>query len=74
MGGQRYSEQFKRDAARLVIEENYSVNAAAESVGVSHTSLTRWVDRYGDQADRTKRTYASKDDEIEALRGEVRKR
>jgi transposase len=73
MRQQRYSEQFKRDAVRLVIEEGYTVNAAAESVGVTHTTMTRWVDRYGDDADRSKRKYASKDDEIDALRDEVRR-
>ena len=73
MSGQRYSEQFKRDAARLVIEEGYTVNAAAESVNVTHTTMSKWVARYGDEADRAKRTYASKDDELDALRQENRR-
>ena len=73
MGRQRYSEQFKRDASRLVAEEGYSINAAAESVGVTHTTMTRWVDRYGDEADRTKRKFASKEDELESLREENRR-
>jgi len=73
MGRRRYSEQFKRDAARLVIEENYSINAAAESVGVGHTTLTRWVGLYGDEADQTKRKFASKDDELTVLREENRR-
>ncbi|NNE45347.1 MAG: transposase [Rhodothermales bacterium] len=73
MSGQRYSEQFKRDAARLVTEESYSINAAAESVGVTHTTLSRWVDRYGDEADQSKRKFASKDDELAILREENRR-
>lgn len=72
MARKQFSEQFKRDAVALVIEEGYSINAAAQSVGVSHTSMTKWVDRYGEQADRSKRQYASKDDELEALRDENR--
>ena len=31
------------------------------------------ADRYGEQADRSKRRYASKDDELEALRAECRR-
>ena len=73
MARKTYSEQFKRDAVRLVVEEGYSVNAAADAVGVSHKSLTTWVGRYGDQVDRKKRRYDSKDDELEALREEVRR-
>ena len=74
MGGQRYSEQFKRDAVRLVTEEGYSVNAAAKAVGVGHTSLTTWVGKYGDGPEAgSKRQYASKDEELEALKAENRR-
>jgi len=73
MARRKYSEQFKRDAARLVIEDGYSINAAAESIGVTHTTMTRWVDQFGDEADRSKRKFASKDDEIAELREENRR-
>ena len=73
MARKTYSEQFRRDAVCLVVEEGYTINAAAESVGVTHTTMSAWVDRYGEQADRSKRRYASKDDELEALREENRR-
>ena len=73
MSARRYSEQFKRDAARLVIEEGYSINAAAEAVDVTHRTMARWVDQYGDDAERSKRQFASKDDELEALKEENRR-
>jgi transposase len=38
----RYSEEFKRDAVRLVTEERYTFKAAAEAVGVSEKSLRDW--------------------------------
>lgn len=38
----RYSDQFKRDALRLVNQERYTFRAAAEAVGVSEKSLREW--------------------------------
>lgn len=35
----RYSEEFKRDAVRLVTEEGYAFAAAAQAVGVSDRTL-----------------------------------
>ena len=47
--GRRYrsfSEEFKRDAVRLVVEENYTFKAAAEAVGVSPASLRDWYRKF----------------------------
>lgn len=69
MSNVRYTDQFKKDAARLVIEEGYSLNAAAEAVGVCHTTIKSWVARHRDQLPaRTK--FASQEDELEHLRKE----
>jgi len=38
----RFSDEFKRDAVRLVAEEQYSFKAAATAVGVSEQSLRAW--------------------------------
>lgn len=38
----RFSEEFKRDAVRLVSEEKYSFKAAAAAVNVSEQSLRAW--------------------------------
>jgi len=38
----RYSDDFKRDAVRLVVEEKYTFVAAAKGVGVSVKSLREW--------------------------------
>ena len=38
----RYSDDFKRDAVRLVTEEQYKFRAAARAVGVSEKSLREW--------------------------------
>jgi transposase len=38
----RFSEDFKRDAVRLITDERYSVKAAATAVGVSEKSMRDW--------------------------------
>lgn len=38
----RFSEEFKRDAVRLVVEEGYTFKAAATAVGVGDQSLRAW--------------------------------
>jgi transposase len=37
-----YSDDFKRDAVRLVVDEGYSFKAACEAVGVCQQSLRAW--------------------------------
>jgi transposase len=41
-----FSEDFKRDAVRLVVEEKYTFAAAAKAVGVSTKSLRDWHKMY----------------------------
>jgi len=43
---QRYSDDFKRDAVRLVTEEHYKFKAAADAVGVSEKSLRDWHKKF----------------------------
>ena len=42
----RFSEEFKRDALRLVVEEGYTFKAAAAAVGVGDQSLRAWHAKY----------------------------
>lgn len=37
-----FSEEFKQDAVRLVVSENYTFSAAAKAVGVGEQSLRKW--------------------------------
>jgi transposase len=62
----RFSEEFKRDAVRLIVEEGYTFKSAATAVGVSDQSLRAWHAKFalppepcGEQAT------------VEELRGEV---
>ncbi len=43
----RHSEEFKRDAVRLVTEQEYTFAAAAKAVGVSDQTLRLWRKKFG---------------------------
>ncbi len=45
LNGRRFSDDFKRDAVRLVVDEGYTFKAAAKAVGVSEKSLRDWHKR-----------------------------
>ena len=38
-----YSAEFKHDAARLVLEQGYTIQEASDAVGVGYTAMRRWV-------------------------------
>lgn len=40
-----FSTDFKRDAASLVLDKDYSVSDACEAMGVGPTALRRWVEQ-----------------------------
>lgn len=72
MATRRYSEQFKRDAVRLVIEEGYSKKKAAAAVGVHSKTIEEWVRRFGDVPP-DQIAFASVKDEMNHLRKENRR-
>lgn len=62
----RFSEEFKRDAVRLVVEEGYTRQAAAAAVGVSDQSLRAWHAKYAPAPEP-----CGENASVEELRGEV---
>ena len=43
MGQQRYTDEFRREAVRQVIEKGHAVKDVAERLGVSSWSLYEWL-------------------------------
>jgi transposase len=39
----QYTEEFKREAIRLVTKDGYKVAEAARSLGINATMLRRWI-------------------------------
>lgn len=73
--GRQYSDDFKRDAVRLVVEENYSFKAAVQAVGVCEKSLRDWHKKFapppqlcGDDA-----TAEQLKDEVKRLRKQLKR-
>ena len=46
-----YSEEFKRDAVKLIVVQGYTYSAASKAVGVNPGTLRNWVVKFGLQAD-----------------------
>jgi transposase len=63
--GKRYSDDFKRDAVRLITEQRYSFTAAATAVGVSEKSLRDWHAKFAPQ-----KSPCGEDASLEELRDE----
>lgn len=47
----RFSEEFKREAVRLVVDEQYTFKAASKAVGISEKSLRDWHKRLASPRD-----------------------
>ena len=45
MGNQRYTEEFKEEAVRQVLDRGYSVKEVSENLGVSTHSLYKWLQK-----------------------------
>ena len=46
MARREYSEEFRRDAVKQVIENRYGIIETAERLGVHHDSLRIWIKKY----------------------------
>ena len=46
MGNNKYSEEFKKSAVKLVTDLGYSFNEAADQLGCSAWSIRHWAKKY----------------------------
>jgi transposase len=46
MARRKFTAEFKQSAVALIVEQNYSISQAAESLGVPKMTLTYWVRRH----------------------------
>ena len=44
-----YSPEYKREAASLILDQNYSYSQACESIDIGETALRRWVNQLRDE-------------------------
>ncbi|MFG0249436.1 MAG: transposase, partial [Phycisphaeraceae bacterium JB051] len=50
MPRQRYNQEFRLSAVRLVTEQGYTINQAAQSLSVDASTVRVWVKKFGPQA------------------------
>lgn len=77
MGNKTYPIEFKREAASLVLDQDYTLIAACKAMGVGQTAMRRWVkqlqeERGGITPD-TSKAFTEAHQEIQALREENRR-
>jgi transposase len=69
----RYTEEFKREAVKLVTDQGYSLAEAARSLGI-HTNLIRqWRRKFAQETQGTEIMSESERDELKRLREENRR-
>ena len=72
MSSKRYTEEFKIEAVRQVIDRGYSVAEVAQRLGTTTHSLYAWRTRYGpDSAEHMEKVET--DQEIRRLKKELRR-
>ncbi len=68
----QYTDEFKAEAVRLVVEEGYAVSEAARNLDINANMLRRWrAELSQDPADR--RQVLDEKEELRQLREEVRR-
>jgi transposase len=68
--GQRFDEEFQRDAVRMLESEERTAKQLSQELGVSLWSLKRWVKRHGRPRERVKQE-RELEQEIAKLRREL---
>lgn len=67
----RYTDEFKQEAARQVLSNNYSIKEVADRLGIHYSSLKKWVKQYKDPV--SFENQKNSNDEIRRLRAELKR-
>jgi transposase len=65
-----YTEEFKKEAVKLVVEQGYQVSEAARSLGVSDSAIRKWRSQFGPEANKVEQEQQA---EIKLLKKEVKR-
>jgi transposase len=67
----KYTEEFKAEAVRLILEEGYSISQAARNLDINANMLGRWKRELTEDAE-IRQQVADGKEELKRLREEVR--
>ena len=68
----RFTDEFKNDAVKLVIEQGYSCNEVSRRLGISHSNVTCWVRQHRDKLEKQAQPGSPRnlEEEVKRLRKE----
>ena len=69
-----YSQEFKMEAVRLIIEKGYSIAEASRNLGIEYSVLRRWKKQFTDDPQNAfpgKGRLKAKDDQLRQLQREL---
>lgn len=69
----RYSEEFKREAVKLLTEQGYSLAEAARSLGIDGPLLRTWREKLAPKESGDKAMGKTEQEELQRLREENRR-
>jgi len=69
----RHSEEFKREAVKLVTDQGYTLAAAARSLGLDASLLRNWKQKYAPEQNGAPKMQESEQEELGRLREENRR-
>ena len=72
----RYTDEFKAEAVRLVVEEGYSIAEAARNLGINANMLGRWVKEFNrddGQAFRGNGKLTAEQEEVRKLKAQIKR-
>lgn len=72
MSAKRYTEEFKIEAVKQVVERNYKISDVADRLGVTAKSIHNWIDKYGKPSSQHE-TIDTQQDELRKLRAQLRR-
>ena len=72
MSGKRYTEEFKLEAVRQVVDRGYSIKEVATRLGITGNSLSTWVKKFGDSGSQHQ-TITEQQRELRRLKAELRR-
>lgn len=67
-----FTDDFKNDAVKLVLEHGYNCSEVGRRLGINHTNVSRWVRLHRSQKENKGESGSSQDlqDEVKRLRKE----
>ena len=72
MSGKRYTEEFKKETVKHILEEGYTVSSVSKRLGVSTHSLYIWLKKYGSHTEEFSKQ-AKQQAEIKQLKADLKR-